>query len=78
MEATDTEVATVLADVTQRSFKAGKQKGREDVVGCSNEICPHDIQELFQSGLCTHNDMPEKKCECPLCWQAKLKEWGIE
>ena len=37
--------------------------------------CPHDIQELSQSGLCEYTkDMPEKKRECPLCWQAFLKE----
>ena len=41
--------------------------------------CPHDIQELSQSGLCEYTkDMPEKKRECPLCWQAFLKEQGVE
>ncbi len=56
----------------------GVAEGIKIVVEWSNEECPHDIQELSQSGLCTHNDMPEKKCECPLCWQVELKEWGIK
>jgi len=56
------------------SFKAGIK----EVVEWSNKECTHDIQELSQSGLCEYmKEMPEKKCECPLCWQAQLKKWGI-
>ena len=56
------------------AYDVGKQAGMKEVVEWSDEKCPHDIQELSQSGLVTRNEMPEKKCECPLCWQAFLVE----
>uniref|UniRef100_A0A6M3JK63 Uncharacterized protein n=1 Tax=viral metagenome TaxID=1070528 RepID=A0A6M3JK63_9ZZZZ len=59
-------------------WEEGKQAGINEVVEWGNGDCPHDIQELSQSGLCTYKrDMPEVRRECPLCWQSKLKEWGI-
>ena len=56
------------------AVKAARKDGMKEVVEWSDEKCPHDIQELSQSGLVTRNEMPEKKCECPLCWQAFLVE----
>ena len=52
-------------DITERDkvvFKAGLK----EVVEWGEEPCPH----FLTIGM--------KKRACPECWQAQLKEWGVE
>ena len=54
---------------TDIAYDKGKLDGIKEVVKWSNETCPHD---LFGEGTQCF------KRACDLCWQSKLKEWGIE
>lgn len=53
--------------------KSGKQywkeQGRKEVIAWGLETCPHD---LFGEGTFYY------KRACDLCWQEKIKEWGLE
>jgi len=63
------KILNQVRELIINAHNAGEQKGRKEVVDWGEEPCPHGI---------TKHTKHYKKRDCPDCWQAKLKEWGIE
>jgi len=49
-------------------YEVGVEAGRYEVIEWGSETCPHD---LFGEGTQCF------KRACDMCWQEKIKEWGI-
>jgi len=52
----------------------------KEQAGIAKEYRLQGIREVVEwgKGWCAHKNSCSRKRECPICWQAKLEEWGIK
>ena len=55
-------------------FQLGRQAGREEVVRWADEFCDNETHKPYPVN---RRAWMVKRRNCPDCWEAKLKEWGI-
>ena len=65
------EIDSLSVDIEAIKREAEQERIRK-VVEWAESSCPHNPEGKY------HSYLHGKRHDCEICWQAKLKEWGIE